>query len=104
VSQCNYCENAAIVTHATSPFCEPCLRRVRLHLFCEYCRAALNEAEVQEPKKMGREARSIEVSLTIDNHGDDRRPRDLELTKELRERIKQIVAEEKYQELSAYVL
>lgn len=52
---------------------------------------------------MGYEARSIEISLTIDDHGDERRPRDLELLAELRERVKAIAEEERYQVLNPRV-
>jgi len=52
---------------------------------------------------MSTDAAYIEVATTIDNHGDERRPRDLTLFRELRERIKEVAQDAKFAPLKPVV-
>ncbi len=52
---------------------------------------------------MGRDAYSIEITMTIDNHGDERRDRDQALAADLRRRIEALCSDEKYVDIDPRV-
>lgn len=52
---------------------------------------------------MGYDAYSIEITMTIDNHGDERGERDRALVEDLRKRIEELCKDEKYADIAPVV-